>query len=318
MTRSNTSPKRSTLAVPGSSEKMLEKAKTIQVDEIFLDLEDSVALTEKTLAREKVIGALISGGFNSKTVAVRVNEQTTSIGIEDVSSIVLQAGKHLNSLIIPKVESAEQVKDLSTRLTELEKSGELDPGSIRVQIQIESALGLSRVGEIASSSDRIEALIFGPGDFAASIGMQVIHIGENPINFPGDDAYHYVLMSILIAARVNNLMAIDGPYSDISNMEGLVNRSKLSAALGYDGKWVIHPGQIETVNAAFTPSQAAFDGAARIIEHFAKESNNANQKGALLFEGKMIDEASRKMAEGLYAKGIASGLIPSTRGDANG
>ena len=317
MTRSNTSPKRSTLAVPGSSEKMLEKAKTIQVDEIFLDLEDSVALTEKTFAREKVISALINGGFNSKTVAVRVNEQTSSIGIEDVSSIVLHAGKHLNSLIIPKVESAEQVKDLGKRLAELEKSGELVPGSIRVQIQIESALGLSRVGEIASSSDRIEALIFGPGDFAASIGMQVIHIGENPVNFPGD-AYHYVLMSILIAARANNLMAIDGPYSDISNMEGLVNRSKLSAALGYDGKWVIHPGQIETVNAAFTPSQAAFDGAARIIEHFANESNNANQKGALLFEGKMIDEASRKMAEGLYAKGIASGLIPSTRGDANG
>ena len=318
MIRSNTSPKRSTLAVPGSSEKMLEKAKTIEVDEIFLDLEDSVALSEKTLAREKVVRVLINGGFKSKTVAVRVNEQITSIGIEDVSSIVLQAGKYLNSLIIPKVESAEQVRDLSKRLTELEKSGELNPGSIRIQIQIESALGLSRVGEIASSSDRIEALIFGPGDFAASIGMQVIHIGENPINFPGDDAYHYVLMSILIAARANNLMAIDGPYSDISNIEGLVNRSRLSAALGYDGKWVIHPGQIETVNTAFTPSQAAFDGAARIIEHFANESTNANQKGALLFEGKMIDEASRKMAEGLYAKGIASGLVPSTRGDENG
>jgi citrate lyase subunit beta/citryl-CoA lyase len=318
MIRSNTSPKRSTLAVPGSSEKMLEKAKSIEVDEIFLDLEDSVALTEKNLAREKVIGALINGGFKSKTVAVRVNEQSNSIGIEDVSSIVLQAGKHLNSLIIPKVESAEQVKDLSKRLSDLEKSAELNPGSIRVQIQIESALGLSRVGEIASSADRIEALIFGPGDFAASVGMQVIHIGENPINFPGDDAYHYVLMSILIAARANNLMAIDGPYSDISSVEGLANRSKLSAALGYDGKWVIHPGQIETVNTAFTPSQRAFDGAARIIEHFANESTKANQKGALLFEGKMIDEASRKMAEGLYVKGIASGLVPSTQGDANG
>ena len=124
MIRSNTSPKRSTLAVPGSSIKMLEKAKTIEVDEIFLDLEDSVALSEKTLAREKVVGVLINGGFKSKTVAVRVNEQITSIGIEDVSSIVLQAGKYLNSLIIPKVESAEQVRDLSKRLTELEKSGE--------------------------------------------------------------------------------------------------------------------------------------------------------------------------------------------------
>jgi len=318
MIRSNTSPKRSILAVPGSSEKMLEKAKTIEVDEIFLDLEDSVALSEKIFAREKVIGALINGGVVSKTLAVRVNEQNTSVGIEDVSSIVLEAGKYLNSLIIPKVESAEQVRDLSKRLSELEQSAAIILGSMRMQIQIESALGVSRITEIASASPRIESLIFGPGDFAASIGMQVIHIGENPINFPGDDAYHYVLMSILIAARANNLIAIDGPYSDISNIEGLANRSRLSAALGYDGKWVIHPRQVESVNAAFTPSQVAFDGAARIIEHFANESNNANQKGALLFEGKMIDEASRKMAEGLYAKGIASGLVASTRGDRHG
>ena len=127
--------------------------------------------------------------------------------------------------------------------------------------------------------------------------MQVIHIGENPINFPGDDAYHYVLMSILIAARVNNLMAIDGPYSDISNMEGLVNRSKLSAALGYDGKWVIHPGQIETVNTAFTPSQAAFDGAARIIEHFTNESNNANDIYANIL---VIRNRSSTLSDGMY------------------
>ena len=315
MPRSEVSQKRAVLAVPGSSEKMITKARMIDVDEIFLDLEDSVSPTEKSLARSKVIAALLEGNFKTKLIAVRVNEQNTKVGVEDVSDIVLQAGKDFNSLIIPKVEGADQVIELAKRLSELEKSANLIFGSIKIQIQIESALGLSNITSIASSSDRITSLIFGPGDFAASLGMQVANIGENPINYPGTDAYHYVLFSILVAARANGLLAIDGPYSDISNIEGLKNRSELSASLGYDGKWVIHPGQIETVNAAFTPSQRSFDHAAKVISHFKQEDYLENQSGAFLFEGKMIDEASRKMAEGIYLKGIAGGLTPSIQGE---
>jgi citrate lyase subunit beta/citryl-CoA lyase len=148
--------------------------------------------------------------------------------------------------------------------------------------------------------------------------MQVLNIGENPVSYPGTDAYHYVLFSILVAARANGLLAIDGPYSDISNTEGLKHRSNLSASLGYDGKWVIHPGQIETVNAAFTPSQVSFDLAVKVVNHFIEESDSKEQSGAFLLEGKMIDEASRKMAEGIYQKGIAGGLKPSIQGAKNG
>lgn len=318
MPRSEVSLKRAVLAVPGSNERMITKARTIDVDEIFIDLEDSVSATEKSLARSKAIEALLEGNFKTKLIAIRVNEQNTKAGVEDVSAIVLQAGKDIDSLIIPKVESADQVIELAKRLSELEKSANLIIGSIKIQIQIESALGLSNVTSIASSSERITSLIFGPGDFAASLGMQVINIGENPINYPGTDAYHYVLFSILVAARSNGLLAIDGPYSDISNAEGLKNRSNLSASLGYDGKWVIHPGQIETVNAAFTPSQKSFDLAARVINNFVEETDSREQSGAFLFEGKMIDEASRKMANGIYQKGIASGLKPSIQGEKNG
>jgi citrate lyase subunit beta/citryl-CoA lyase len=221
-------------------------------------------------------------------------------------------------LIIPKVETADQVIELDKRLSDLELSTGLIVGSIKIQIQIESALGLSNITSIAESSPRITALIFGPGDFAASLGMQVLNIGENPVNYPGTDAYHYVLFSILVAARANGLLAIDGPYSDISNTEGLKHRSNLSASLGYDGKWVIHPGQIETVNAAFTPSQVSFDLAVKVVNHFIEESDSKEQSGAFLFEGKMIDEASRKMAEGIYQKGIAGGLKPSIQGAKNG
>lgn len=317
MKRSNVASKRSVLAVPGSSEKMIAKARTIDVDEIFLDLEDSVVPSEKELARKRVIEALLIGGFKASSIAVRVNEQNTKVGVEDISTIILQAGGTFHSLIIPKVESANQIVELSKRLSDLEKSVNLVTGSIKFQIQIESALGLSNISNIASASERIISLIFGPGDFAASIGMQVINIGENPTNYPGADAYHFALMSILIAARANGLLAIDGPYSDIANIEGLKYRSNLSASLGYDGKWVIHPGQIEIVNTAFTPSQESFDLASRVINHFIAESDSQNLSGALLFEGKMIDEASRKMAEGVYVKGLAAGLTPSIQGEKN-
>jgi citrate lyase subunit beta/citryl-CoA lyase len=318
MPRSDMKPKRAVLAVPGSSEKMITKAQNIGVDEIFLDLEDSVAHSEKSLARNKVIEALLEGNFKTPLIAVRVNEQITNIGVEDVSCLVLQAGKNFDSLIIPKVETAEQVMELDERLSKLELTADLIVGSIKIQIQIESALGLTNITSIAKSSPRITSLIFGPGDFAASLGMQVLNIGDNPVNYPGTDAYHYALFSILVAARSNGLLAIDGPYSDISNAEGLKKRSNLFASLGYDGKWVIHPVQIETVNTAFTPSQISFDLAARVVNHFVKESDSSEKSGAFLFEGKMIDEATRKMAEGIFQKGIAGGLRPSIQGAKNG
>jgi len=317
MTRNNFLSKRSVLAVPGSSEKMIQKARKLDADEIFLDLEDSVSLSEKESARSLVIAELNKGGFNSPSVAVRVNEQNQFIGIQDIEQIMSQAASTFNSIIIPKVETPEQVIEICQRLTALELSQDLYYQT-KIQLQIESARGLINVAEIASSCSRTISLIFGPGDFAASMGMQVLNIGENPVNYPGEDAYHYVLFSILTAARANGLLAIDGPFSDIGNESGLKHRSQLSASLGYDGKWVIHPSQIEVVNSIFTPSQETFEKANNIISHFDFSTESEESAGAFLFEGKMIDEATRKMAHMIYSKGRAAGLDLSMNGENNG
>lgn len=317
MTRSSFLSKRSVLAVPGSSEKMIQKARFLNPDEIFLDLEDSVSLSEKEAARSLVIIELNKGGFNSSSVAVRVNEQNQLIGVEDIEQIISKASSKLDSIIIPKIEDAKQVKEICQRLTELELSlGLVD--QTKIQLQIESARGLINVAEIASACARTISLIFGPGDFAASMGMQVLTIGENPLNYPGEDAYHHVLFSILTAARANGLLAIDGPYSDLGNDSGLKLRSQLSASVGYDGKWVIHPSQIELVNSIFTPSKEVFEKSCKIIAHFVQSAESEKSTGAFLFEGKMIDEATRKMAEMIYSKGIAAGLKLPMNGDNNG
>ncbi|MSW09195.1 MAG: CoA ester lyase [Actinobacteria bacterium] len=317
MTRINLLSKRSVLAVPGSSEKMIQKARLLNADEIFLDLEDSVSLPEKESARSLVISELNKGGFNSASVAVRVNEQNQSIGIQDIEELITKAPTKFSSIIIPKVETSQQVTEICQRLTDLELSQGLNDQT-KIQLQIESARGLLNVKEIASACGRTISLIFGPGDFAASMGMQVLNIGENPVNYPGEDAYHHVLFSILTAARANGLLAIDGPFSDLGNEPGLKHRSQLSASLGYDGKWVIHPSQIEVVNSIFTPSEEVFEKSSKIIAHFNRSNATEKSAGAFLFEGKMIDEATRKMAEMIYSKGIAAGLKPSMNGDNNG
>ena len=317
MTKSSFLSKRSVLAVPGSSEKMIQKARLLNPDEIFLDLEDSVSPSEKEAARSLVIIELNKGGFKSSSVAVRVNEQNQLIGLEDIEQIISKASSKFDSIIIPKIEAPEQVKEICHRLTELELSLGL-VNQTKIQLQIESARGLINVAEIASACTRTISLIFGPGDFAANMGMQVLNIGENPVNYPGEDAYHHVLFSILTAARANGLLAIDGPFSDLGNESGLKLRSQLSASIGYDGKWVIHPSQIELVNSIFTPSQEVFEKSCKIMTHFNQSAGSEKAAGAFLYEGKMIDEATRKMAEMIYSKGIAAGLKLPMNGDDNG
>lgn len=308
--------RRSILAVPGSSEKMLEKSRTITVDEVFLDLEDSVTPELKIQARELVANILKTRKHVAPLLSVRVNEQVTEIGRADIDYLLSHVGGTFDSIIVPKIESAEQVRDLDSRLLILEKKNSLVVGSTKLQVQIESAKGLASVFEIASASKRLISLTFGPGDFAASIGMQVLHLGDNPIGYAGEDAYHYVLMQILVAARANGLLAIDGPYSGIENIAGLIKRAKLSSALGFDGKWAIHPSQIGPINEAFTPSQETFQEAKRLID-ILEISESRQQQGALVFEGKMIDEASKKMAEMIVTRGTAAGLISKSNDKSN-
>ena len=177
------------------------------------------------------------------------------------------------------------------------------PFSIKLQVQIESALGLTRVFEIAGSCKRIQALVFGPGDFAASLGMRVTNIGERPQELDGLDPYYFPLMMILTAAKANGLYAIDGPFSDLKDEAGMAKSCLRSATLGFDGKWAIHPSQIQIIESMYSPSQEEFDRAISIADALESSENS----GAIVIDGHMIDEATRKLAQATIARGIAAG-----------
>src|SRR5436853_2923712 len=236
-------PRRSCLAVPGSSVKMLDKAQGLPADQVFLDLEDAVAPLAKPDARKNVVAALNDGDWAGKTRVVRVNDLTTPWTYRDVIEVVEGAGEHLDCIMLPKVQSAGQVQWLDLTLTQIEKTMGLPVGKIGIEAQIENAAGLVNVDAIAAASPRIETIVFGPADFMASINMKSLVVGEQPPGYPAD-AYHYILMRILMAARAHHLQAIDGPYLQIRNAAGYREVARRAAALGYDGKWVLHPDQI--------------------------------------------------------------------------
>lgn len=302
-------PRRSVLAVPGSSPRMLAKAPGLTADEVFLDLEDSVAPDAKTAARANVISALGDGGWTGKTVAVRINDPTTRWAYRDVVDVVEAAGAHLDCVLLPKVQRAEHVAWLDLTLSQIEHALGLPAGRIGIEAQIEQARGVAAVDAIAAGSPRLEALVFGPADFMASINMRALAVGEQPPGYDVGDAYHYVLMRILVAARGHDLLAIDGPYLAIHDLDGLLRVAARSAALGYDGKWVVHPGQLDVVNAVFSPSQQDYDRAEQILAAYQLAvSAPAGGRGAVMLGAEMIDEASRKMAAVIAAKGRAAGL----------
>lgn len=296
-------PLRSSLTVPGSSPRFLEKAKSVDVDQIILDLEDSVALGEKDQARVNVRSALSGGGFHSP-LSVRINNSTTSHGRKDLEVAKYASKSESFSLILPKVEDPDELMEVCLALTNYEEEIGRKSLSIRLQIQIESALGLARIFDIARSCRRIEALIFGPGDFAASLGMRITHIGETPKDLQGLDPYYFPLMMILTAAKANGLYAIDGPFSDLKDESGLKLSCRRSATLGFDGKWAIHPTQISIIEEEYSPSQEEFDRAEKIIRSLEK----VDSLGAIVVDGHMIDEATRKLAEATVARGHAAGL----------
>src|SRR3954469_9622482 len=231
---------------------MLEKAAGLDVDEVVVDLEDGVALAEKESARSNLGTASARG-----TLAVRINGMATPWGGGD-----LVAAAHADVIVVPKVESADEVAAIA----------ELLPAGVGLEVQIETARGLVAVEEIAACGGPLEALLFGPGDFAASLGVPVLTIGAG--------ASEYAMARIAVAARAYGLQAIDGPYAVLHDDDALRSSAERALALGYDGKWVIHPDQIATVNSAFTPSQEALDRAMRIL---------ASAGGASALDGEMVD-----------------------------
>jgi len=301
-------PRRSCLAVPGSNPRMLDKAQGLPSDQVFMDLEDAVAPVAKESARDNVVSALRTGSWGNRIRAVRVNDLTTKWTYRDILTVVEGAGDCLDCIVLPKVADASHVIWLDLTLAQIEKSVGLAPGAIGIEAQIESAAGLMNVDGIAAASKRVQTIVFGPADFMASIEMPSLVVGGLSPDYPGDP-FHYALMRILIAARAHDVQAIDGPYLLIHDRDGYAATARRSRALGYDGKWVLHPSQLDLANEIYAPSQDEYDHAERILETYAISTSEAGgARGALMLGDEMIDEASRKMALVIAAKGRAAGL----------
>jgi citrate lyase subunit beta/citryl-CoA lyase len=304
--------------VPASSERFIAKARGLPADELFLDLEDAVAPSAKAQARANAVAAL-AGDWGGKLVAVRVNDATTGWAHRDVIDLLSASGGAASGaaaaapdvIVLPKVTSPEHVVWLDLLLGQAEQEAGLPAGQIGIEAQIEDASGLAAVNAIAAASPRLEALVFGPADFMASVGIRSLDVGGQPAGYAGGDVYHYALMRILIAARARGLQAIDGPYLKVRDTDGFRRSAVSAAALGYDGKWVLHPSQIDAANEVFAPAAADFAQASRIIEAYDR-ATSVEARGAVMLGDEMIDEASRKMAQAVVARGRAAGLPAGT------
>ena len=306
--------RRSVLAVPGNSERMIGKALDFQVDQLFLDLEDAVAPESKAQARTLVSSTLNARFakervFTSKIVSVRINGLGTSWIEEDINLLADGAARGVDTVIFPKASSSHDLLWLDNEISRIEKSCGMTHGSIKVDAQIESTKGLINVAAIAESS-RVVSLAFGPADFMADIGMPSSSVENQPEGYEIADIFHYPMMKILVAARSTGIAAIDGPTLEVHDLDKFRASARRAWALGFDGKWILHPSQIEPCHAVFTPSQEQFDSARCLLEAYEfYTSAEGGGRGAVIYEGAMIDEASRKMALTIAARGEAAGLV---------
>ncbi|MCU1380455.1 MAG: citrate lyase beta subunit [Acidimicrobiales bacterium] len=308
--RTRNLPRRSCHAVPGSNERFLEKAQGIPADMVFLDLEDSVAPLEKEAARGKVVKAIREGDWGDKVVCVRINAWDTEWTVFDVLEVVGGEGERLDEVMLPKVESAAQVVALDLLLTQVEKKAGLPVGHVGIEAQIETTRGLINVEEICAASPRLETIIFGPADFAASMEMPVLTGGVQIPEYPGDH-FHYVFSKILMAGRANGLQVIDGPFLKIRELDAFRDYCQRTKTLGFDGKWSLHPDQVEVLNEVFSPTQEQFDRAWDILDAYEKATTEGDRRGAVMFGDEMIDEASRKMAIKFVSRGERAGFTRS-------
>jgi citrate lyase subunit beta/citryl-CoA lyase len=290
---------------------MLAKAPGLGADMVFLDLEDSVAPLEKVSARAKVIDAIKNQDWGDGVLCVRVNAWDTQWTYGDVITIVEGSGERLEELMLPKVQSAAEVVALDLLLTQIEQHVGLPPGHIGIEAQIETARGIINVEEICAASPRLETIILGPVDMSASMEMPSLSGGLLIPDYPGD-YFHYVFVKILMAGRANGLQVIDGPYVKVRDPEGFREFSRRSQILGYDGKWALHPDQVAILNEVFAPTQDQFDHACAVLEAYEKATTEGERKGAVMFGDEMIDEASRKVAVKLVARGERAGLRRSS------
>jgi len=288
---------RSELAVPGSSPKMFEKALNSNADYIFLDLEDAVSPNDKILARTNVIKALkeINWKAKGKTISVRINSLDTHYMYRDLVEIVEEAGDRVDTILIPKAGTGSDVYMVDCLLTQIETNKKIK-SKIGIECLIETALGMSNIKEIAKSSSRLEALHFGVADYAASLRARTVVIGGLNPDYPGDQ-WHHGLSQLVMTCRAYGLRAIDGPFGDFSDPDAYVASAKRAAAIGIEGKWAIHPSQIDLANKVFSPPETEVTKAKRILDELDKAAKEG--KGAAQLDGRMIDAASARMAENI-------------------
>ena len=288
---------RSELAVPGSSPKMFEKALNSAADYIFLDLEDAVSPNDKLSARANVIKALneIKWKEKGKTISVRINSLDTHYMYRDIVELVEEAGERIDTILVPKAGTASDVYMVDCLLTQIETNKKLK-NKIGIECLIETALGMSNIKEIAASSNRLEALHFGVADYAASLRARTTVIGGLNPDYPGDQ-WHHGLSELVVTCRAYGLRAIDGPFGDFNDPDAYIDAAKRAAAIGIEGKWAIHPSQIDLANKVFSPPKAEVDKANRILDELKKAA--AEGKGAAQLDGRMIDAASARMAENI-------------------
>ncbi|WP_424832569.1 L-malyl-CoA/beta-methylmalyl-CoA lyase [Ruegeria sp.] len=300
-------PNRCQLFGPGSNTKLFPKMAASAADVINLDLEDSVAPSDKEVARANVIEALNSVDWGKKYMSVRINGLDTPYWYRDVVDVLEQTGDRLDQIMIPKVGCAADVYAVDALVTAIERAkGRTKP--ISFEVIIESAAGIAHVEEIAASSPRLQAMSLGAADFAASMGMQTTGIGGTQENYymlregkkHWSDPWHWAQASIVAACRTHGVLPVDGPFGDFSDDDGYIAQAKRSATLGMVGKWAIHPKQITLANQVFTPSDEAVSEAREILA--AMEQAKANGEGATVYKGRLVDIASIKQAEVIVAQ----------------
>jgi len=294
---------RSELAVPGSQPTLFPKALESEADCVFLDLEDAVAPADKEQARHNVIAGLLEHDWRARgtTVCVRVNGIDTHYMYRDVVDVVEQAGHRLDVVLVPKVGVPADVYLVDALLTQIEAARRL-PHRIGIEVLIETALGMANVEAIAQASPRLEAMHFGVADLAASLRARTVSIGGPNPDYPGDQ-WHAALSRMVTACRAYGLRAIDGPYGDFKDPEGYRAAARRAAALGYEGKWAIHPSQIALANAVFTPPPAEVERARRILDALDQAARDG--RGAAQLDGRMIDAASARMAQNVVQTAAA-------------
>ena len=306
---------RSELCVPGTNVRMLEKAPGLGADVVMLDLEDAVAPDDKPQARENVIAALRELDWSGCTVTLRINGLDTHYCYRDIVDVVEQSGEWLDTVLVPKASCAGDIHLVATLLTQIEDAVGLDK-RIGISALIETAPGMLNLDEIAASCpERMEALIFGVADYAASMQSQTASIGGSDANYavitdPDEegaerdlhwgDQWHYALARIAVACRANGLRPIDGPFGDFSDPEGYLVAARRASILGFEGKWCIHPNQIELANDVFSPDDRLVSRTRRIMAAMKEAADDG--KGAVSLDGRLIDAASLRMAEHLLTK----------------